>query len=118
MAKILKKEEIAPHFKRYLVHVPEVARKHRAGQFVMVLLHEHGERIPLTIAGSDAQAGTITLVVQEVGKTTMEMGLLPEGTEIQVTGPLGTPTHIENWGTAVCIGGGAGIAPLLPIAGR
>jgi len=52
-----------------------------------------------------------------VGKTTMEMGLLPEGTEIQVTGPLGTPTHIENWGTAVCIGGGAGIAPLLPIAG-
>lgn len=116
MAKILKKEEIAPNFKRYLVHVPEVARKHRAGQFVMVLLHEHGERIPLTIAGSDKDAGTITLVVQEVGKTTMEMGLLPEGTEIQVTGPLGTPTHIENWGTAVCIGGGAGIAPLLPIA--
>jgi ferredoxin--NADP+ reductase len=117
MATILKKEEIAPSFKRYLVHVPEVARKHRAGQFVMVLLHEHGERIPLTIAGSDKEAGTITLVVQEVGKTTMEMGLLPEGTEIQVTGPLGTPTHIENWGTAVCIGGGAGIAPLLPIAG-
>ncbi len=116
MARIVRKETIAPNFKRYLVEAPEVARKHRAGQFVMVLLHDHGERIPLTIAGSDPAAGTITLVVQEVGKTTMEMGLLPEGTEIQVTGPLGTPTHIERWGTVVCVGGGAGIAPLLPIA--
>jgi len=116
VARIVRKETIAPNFKRYLVEAPEVARKHRAGQFVMVLLHDHGERIPLTIAGSDPAAGTITLVVQEVGKTTMEMGLLPEGTEIQVTGPLGTPTHIERWGTVVCVGGGAGIAPLLPIA--
>lgn len=116
MATILSKEEIAPSFKRYVVHVPTVAKKHQAGQFVMVLLHEHGERIPLTISDSDAEAGTITLVVQEVGKTTMEMGLLPEGTEISITGPLGTPTHIERWGTAVCVGGGAGIAPLLPIA--
>ena len=116
MATIVKKETIAPAFKKYIVHVPEVARKHRAGQFVMILLHEHGERIPLTIADSDPEAGTIMLIVQEIGKTTMEMGLLPEGTEIFVTGPLGTPTHIERWGTAVCVGGGAGIAPLLPIA--
>ncbi len=116
MATIVSKQTIAPKFTRYLVRAPEIARKHRAGQFVMVLLHEHGERIPLTIAASDAEEGTITLVVQEVGKTTMEMATLPVGTEIEVAGPLGTPTHIERWGTAVCVGGGAGIAPLLPIA--
>lgn len=116
MAVILTKEEIAPAFKRYVVHTPLIARKHRAGQFVIVLLHDHGERIPLTIADSDAAAGTITLVVQEVGKSTLEMGTLPEGAEIQVVGPLGTPTHIADVGTCVCIGGGAGIAPLLPIA--
>lgn len=117
MAQIVAKEEIAPKFMKYVIHAPEVARKHRAGQFVMILLHDHGERIPLTIAGSDREAGTITLVVQEVGKTTMEMALMPPGTEIEIAGPLGTPTHIEKWGTVVCIGGGAGIAPLLPIAG-
>jgi ferredoxin--NADP+ reductase len=116
VAELLKVEEIAPAFKRYLVRAPEIARKHRAGQFVIVLLHEQGERIPLTIADSDAGAGTITLVVQEVGKTTMEMGTLKAGDRIEVVGPLGTPTHIESWGTVVCVGGGAGIAPLLPIA--
>jgi ferredoxin--NADP+ reductase len=117
MATILRIEEIAPAFKRYLVEAPEIAAKHRAGQFVIVLLHDHGERVPLTIAGSDPDAGTITLVVQEVGKSTIEMGQLAEGAAIEVVGPLGTPTHIENIGTCVCIGGGAGIAPLLPIAG-
>ncbi len=116
MVKLLKIEEIAPAFKRYLVETPEIARKHRAGQFVIVLLNDHGERIPLTIADSDAEAGTITLVVQEVGKSTMEMGLMSEGDHIEVVGPLGTPTHIEKVGTCVCVGGGAGIAPLLPIA--
>ncbi len=116
MARILAIEPIAPGFKRYLVEAPEIARKHRAGQFVIVLMHGHGERIPLTIADRDAEAGTITLVVQEVGKSTMEMGLLEAGSEIDVVGPLGTPTHVELLGTAVCVGGGAGIAPLLPIA--
>jgi len=116
MAELLKIEEIAPQFKRYLVHAPQVARKHRAGQFVIVLLHDHGERIPLTIADADPQAGTITLVVQEVGKTTMEMGTMKEGDSIEVVGPLGKATHIESWGTCVCIGVGAGIAPMLPIA--
>ncbi len=116
MAKIVSNEAIAPGFHRYVVETPQIARKHQAGQFVMVLLHEGGERIPLTIAGSDPEAGTITLVVQEVGKTTMEMSTLTPGSDIQVLGPLGTPTHIESWGTAVCVGGGAGIAPLLPIA--
>lgn len=117
MYPILAKKSLAPQFKRYLIGAPEVARKHRAGQFVLVMLHEHGERIPLTIAGSDREAGTITLVVQEVGKTTMEMGLMEPGDSLYaVVGPLGTPTHIERWGTVVCVGGGAGIAPLLPIA--
>ena len=116
MARILEVEEIAPSFKSYIIHDPVIARRHRAGQFVMVMLHEQSERIPLTIAGSDAVRGTIRLIVQEVGKTTMEMGTLQPGDAIQVVGPLGKPTHIENFGTCVCIGGGAGIAPLLPIA--
>jgi ferredoxin--NADP+ reductase len=116
MAELVDVVEIAPAFKRYLVHAPEIARKHQAGQFVIVLLHDHGERIPLTIAGTDVEAGTITLVVQEVGKTTMEMGTMRPGDSIEVVGPLGSPTHIEQWGTVVCVGGGAGIAPLLPIA--
>lgn len=117
MFTILKKEEIGPRFWRFLITAPEIARKHRPGQFVMVLIDEDGERIPLTLADSDADAGTITLVVQEVGKTTMHMGALPEGFELMsVVGPLGAPTLLERVGTVVCVGGGAGIAPLLPIA--
>lgn len=114
---ILKKEEIGPKFWRFLFAAPDIARKHRPGQFVMVLIDEDGERIPLTLADSDPQAGTITLVVQEVGKTTMQMGALSKGFELlSVVGPLGAPTHIEKVGTVVCVGGGGGIAPLLPIA--
>jgi ferredoxin--NADP+ reductase len=116
MGRILEIDEIAPAFKSYLIHEPVIARRHRAGQFVIVLMHEHSERIPLTIAHSDAVRGTIRLVVQEVGKSTMEMGTLEPGDAIDVVGPLGKPTHIENLGTCVCVGGGAGIAPLLPIA--
>jgi ferredoxin--NADP+ reductase len=116
--KIITKEEIAPKFHRFVVEAPEIARKHKPGQFVMVLPTETGERIPLTIAASDAEAGTITLVVQEVGKTTMSMALMEPGEGFRsVVGPLGTPTHIEKFGTVVCVGGGAGIAPMLPIAG-
>jgi ferredoxin--NADP+ reductase len=116
VAQIIEIKEIAPQFKQYLLDEPTIARKHKAGQFVIVLLHDHGERIPLTIADSDSEAGTLTLVVQEVGKTTMEMGTMKVGDTMEVVGPLGSPTHIENWGTCVCIGGGAGIAPMLPIA--
>ena len=118
MFTIITKEEIAPKFHRYVVKAPEIARKHRPGQFVMVLPTGSGERIPLTIAASDAGAGTITLVVQEVGKTTMSMAQMAAGDGfVSVVGPLGTPTHIERFGTVVCVGGGAGIAPMLPIAG-
>jgi ferredoxin--NADP+ reductase len=116
MARILKIDEIAPGFKRYLIEESVVARRHQAGQFVVVLLNDLGERIPLTIAASDALRGTITLVVQEVGKTTMEMGTLRPGDTLRVVGPLGKSTHIEKIGTVVCVGGGCGIAPLLPIA--
>jgi ferredoxin--NADP+ reductase len=116
VARILAVDEIAPAFKRFVIREPFVARKHRAGQFVIVLLHDHAERIPLTIAGSDPDQGTITLVVQEVGKSTMEMGMLEPGDALEVVGPLGRPTHIQRWGVCVCVGGGAGIAPLLPIA--
>jgi len=115
---VVAREEIAPNFHLFVVRAPQIARKHLPGQFVMVLIEPEGERIPLTIAASDADAGTITLVVQEVGRTTMAMGLLEQGSElVSVVGPLGTPTHIEKVGTVVCVGGGAGIAPLLPIAG-
>jgi ferredoxin--NADP+ reductase len=117
VAKILRKEEIAPRFWRFEVEAPEIARKHKAGQFVMLMVSERGERIPLTVAGADLERGSITLVVQEVGKTTMAMGLTEVGQEFYtVIGPLGTPTHVEKFGTVACVGGGAGIAPLLPIA--
>lgn len=117
MFRIVSREQIAPRFHRFVVHAPEIARKHRPGQFVIVMPDEQGERIPLTIAHADAAAGTITLVVQEVGKTTMAMGRMNDGDGfVSVVGPLGTPTHIERFGTVVCVGGGAGIAPMLPIA--
>jgi NAD(P)H-flavin reductase len=115
--RIVRKERIGPGFQRFVVEAPEIARKHRPGQFVMMLIDEYGERIPLTIAASDPDKGTITLVVQEVGKTTMQMAAMAVGESfLSVVGPLGTPTHIETLGTVVCVGGGAGIAPLLPIA--
>ncbi len=117
MAKILSTKEIAPKFKQYEILAPEISKKHKAGQFIILMLHEKGERIPLTIADTNKEKGTITLVVQEVGKTTAEMATLKTGDELfQIMGPLGTPTHIKKIGTCLCIGGGAGIAPLHPIA--
>ena len=114
---ILRKREIAPEVKEYVVGAPVVARKAKAGQFVIVRIDEEGERIPLTIADADPGAGTITLVVQEVGKTTIEMGRIEEGDAIlNLIGPLGTPSHIESFGTVCMIGGGIGIAPIYPIA--
>lgn len=116
MSEILAKESLAPKVTRYLIAAPKIARKRRAGQFVVVRLHAGGERIPLTIADADAARGTITLVVQEVGKTTAEMSRMRVGDRLaDVVGPLGLPTHIERLGTVVCVGGGIGIAPLHPI---
>lgn len=114
---IVQKRPVAPKVMRYVVRAPEIAEVRKAGQFVMVRPNEQGERIPLTIADADPKAGTITLVVQEVGKSTAMMAAVPEGGAfLDVVGPLGSPTHIEKKGTVVCIGGGIGIAPVHPIA--
>jgi ferredoxin--NADP+ reductase len=99
-----------------VVAAPEVARKAQPGQFVIVRIDEPGERIPLTVADFDRDAGTITLVFQEVGKTTMQLGTLNPGDGlVTFAGPLGHATEIENYGTVVCVGGGVGIAPIYPI---
>ncbi|MCB2156766.1 sulfide/dihydroorotate dehydrogenase-like FAD/NAD-binding protein [bacterium] len=117
MPKILEKKTLAPKVTKYVVEVPKIAKKRKAGQFVLVCPSPDGERIPLTIADADAERGSITLVVQEVGKTTAEMAAMSVGDEFKdVVGPLGTPTHIGKVGTVVCVGGGIGIAPLHPIA--
>jgi ferredoxin--NADP+ reductase len=114
---ILAREDLAPVTKLFEVRAPAVASKARAGQFVIVRLHEEGERIPLTVADYDRDRGTITLVVQEVGKTTMEMGTMQTGDCFaSFTGPLGIPSEIEEFGTVLCVGGGVGIAPIYPIA--
>jgi ferredoxin--NADP+ reductase len=115
--KILQKEVLSDINKLMVIEAPEVARKAKAGQFVIVRLDEKGERIPLTIADFDRKKGTITLIFQEVGKTTMQMGTLEVGDELATfTGPLGHATEIEDFGTVVCVGGGVGIAPIHPIA--
>ncbi len=117
MYEILAREDLAPVTKLLVVSAPDVARKAKAGQFVIVRVDEEGERIPLTIADYDREEGTITLIFQEVGKTTMHLGLLSVGDALaSFTGPLGLPTEIENYGQVICVGGGVGIAPMYPIA--
>ncbi len=116
MYPILRKRVLSDVVKLVVVAAPAVARKAKPGQFVIVRTDETGERIPLTIADFDAQAGTITLIFQEVGKSTRQMGQLEVGDGFEnVAGPLGHPTEIENYGTVVVVGGGVGIAPLFPI---
>jgi len=115
MFKILKAEFIAPGIKRFVIEAPRIARKHQAGQFVILRLDEHGERIPLTIESADGESGTISLVVQSVGKTTHQLNALAEGDEIRdVVGPLGKPSEIKNFGTVVIVGGGVGTALAYP----
>ncbi len=117
MYPILKKQVLTPVTKLYVIEAPEIARKAQAGQFVILRITEEGERIPLTIADYDARAGTITIVVQELGKTTRQLGTFEEGDSLaSFTGPLGRPTEIENYGTTLVVGGGLGIAPIYPIA--
>jgi ferredoxin--NADP+ reductase len=117
MYKILEKQALSDVTKLMVVAAPHVARSAKAGQFVIVIADEHGERIPLTIADHDPEAGTITLIFQEVGKSTMQLGTMGVGDHLfAVAGPLGHPTEIENYGTVVCVAGGVGIAPMYPIA--
>jgi ferredoxin--NADP+ reductase len=113
---IVRKEVLSDMVKLVEVQAPLVARKARPGQFVIVRIDEKGERIPLTIADFDREAGTITLIFQEVGKSTRHMGLLEVGEGFQnIAGPLGHPSEIHNYGTVVVVGGGVGIAPVFPI---
>jgi ferredoxin--NADP+ reductase len=117
MYEIIEKKELSHTVYLFRVRAPLVARKRKAGQFVILRLSERGERVPLTIVDSDAGDGAITMIVQEVGKTTALLCGMGAGDSIlDVVGPLGRPTHIEDFGTAVCVGGGIGTAPVLPIA--
>ena len=114
--KILDKRDISPGVMRLIVYAPEVARQARPGQFVILRVHKDGERIPMSIPDLDPDKGTITLVVQEVGKSTAMLYDLNARDDLaDVEGPMGKPTHIENFGNVVAIGGGVGIAPLYPI---
>ena len=117
MNKIVFKQKLAEEVFLMRVECPLIAREQRPGQFIILQLGEDlDERIPLTIADSDTQAGTITLIFQTVGRTTHLLAELEPGDAIpNLVGPLGTPTHIENFGTVVCVGGGIGVAPLYPI---
>lgn len=117
MFQILETRLLATAVKQFKIAAPEIARKRKPGQFVVLRINEEGERIPLTMADADPQAGVITLIFQEVGKSTAKLGKLKAGDSISdLIGPLGVPTHIEKFGTVVCVGGGIGIAPVYPIA--
>lgn len=116
MSKILSKEYLSPNVIQIEIDAPLIARKRKAGHFVIVKIGTEGERIPLTIAKADNDKGSITLIVQKVGVTSHKLANLNVGDEVtDVVGPLGNPTHIEKMGTVLCAGGGVGIAPLLPI---
>ena len=116
MNKIVRKIQFSEKVFRLDVEAPLIAKARKAGHFVIVRVGEKGERVPLTIAGSNPQEGTITLVVQTVGASTSKLCALKEGDYItDVVGPLGKATHIANFGTVVCAGGGVGVAPMLPI---
>jgi ferredoxin/flavodoxin---NADP+ reductase len=116
MSKILSKEYLSPNVVQLEIYAPLIARKRKAGHFVIIKVGVEGERIPLTIAKSDPEKGSITLIIQKVGVTSRKVAALEVGDEVtDVVGPLGNPTHIEKVGTVLCAGGGVGIAPLLPI---
>ena len=116
MNKIVAKEQFSEKVYKLVVEAPLIAKARKAGHFVIVRVGEKGERMPLTIADADTQAGTITLVVQKVGVSSTKLCDLNVGDELtDIVGPLGKATHIENFGTVVCAGGGVGVAPMLPI---
>jgi ferredoxin--NADP+ reductase len=117
MYKILEARSVGLNIKQFVIEAPRIARKHQPGQFVILRLHDKGERIPLTIKASDRQAGTVTIVVQAVGKTTSLLNCLETGDSIlDIVGPLGKPSEIENYGTAVILAGSVGTAMALPTA--
>lgn len=116
MFQILKKEELSDSITLFEIDARDIAKKAQPGNFLLVKAGEEGERIPLTIADFDREKGTLTIVFQKVGKSTYYLGALNKGDVISdVMGPLGEPSHIENFGTVICVGGGVGIAPVYPI---
>ena len=116
MNRIVGKEYFSPNVVKLEIEAPLIAKSRRADHCVIVRSDEHGERMPLTIAGADLQKGTITLVVQKIGVSSTKLCDLNVGDYVHdVVGPLGKATHIEKFGTVVCAGGGVGVAPLLPI---
>jgi len=116
MNKIVEKVYFSDHVVKLVVEAPHIARSRKAGHFVIVRIGQKGERIPLTIAEADLEKGTITLVIQKVGVSSIKLSNLEVGDKItDLVGPLGNPTHIEKVGTVLACGGGVGVAPLLPI---
>jgi ferredoxin--NADP+ reductase len=117
MFEVLSNETITPVLHRMVIRAPRVAAARKPGQFVIIRAAEGEERIPLTIADADADAGTITLFIQAVGASTRVIVAVPVGGSLRdIAGPLGQPTHIENWGRVTCVGGGVGTAVLFPLA--
>ncbi len=118
MNKILLKEQLSDDVFMMKLEAPLIAEERLPGQFIILQLDsEYGERIPLTIADADEKEGSITIIFQVVGKTTSDLSDLEQGEYVDnLVGPLGQPTHIENFGTVVCVGGGIGVAPMHPIA--
>jgi ferredoxin--NADP+ reductase len=116
MFPIIQKEDLAETISRFVIHAPFIAPKRKPGTFVMLRINEHGERIPITLVDSDPKVGTITLIVQGIGRTTKELRTMKAGDALSdVVGPLGNPTPIVKGKTVACIGGGVGTAELLPI---
>ncbi|MFC1954178.1 sulfide/dihydroorotate dehydrogenase-like FAD/NAD-binding protein [Chloroflexota bacterium] len=117
MYEILLRQDLVPNIHLFKIKAPAVAKKAQPGQFVVIRLDEKGERIPLTVADWDRKEGSITIIFMEVGTTTRRLALLKTGDYIaNFVGPLGLPTHIENFGTVVCVAGGFAVAPITPIA--
>jgi len=114
---IVEKRELAPSITLFKLYVPDIAARVKPGQFVVLRADDRAERIPLTVADFDRERGLITTIFQAVGASTQRMSKLERGERIlDVVGPLGRPSHIENFGTVICVGGGVGVAPVYPIA--
>ncbi|MBN1621842.1 MAG: sulfide/dihydroorotate dehydrogenase-like FAD/NAD-binding protein [Endomicrobiales bacterium] len=117
MFKIISKKILAPNVKQIQVIAPEISKRVKAGQFIILRINELGERIPLTVASTDINQGSITLIFQEIGKTTSALGTLNvEDSILDIVGPLGHPTDMKKLGTVAAIGGGVGVAEILPVA--
>jgi ferredoxin--NADP+ reductase len=116
MYEIVKAEKLTPDVTRLEIAAPHIAKKAKAGQFVMLTVDEHGERIPLTMADFSSEKGTVTIAALEIGKTTKKLGTLKAGDSLfSLVGPLGLPTELKKYGTVVCVGGGIGLALMYPV---